>query len=69
MKAEIKCGILEMGELEIHEGCGEEPAVRLRTREGNEIVIPMPREDIQAIGAEGLLFKNLKMTITLEEDK
>lgn len=69
MKAEIKCGILEMGALEIHDTGEEEPAVRLRTREGNEIVIPLPREDIQAIGTEGLLFKNLKMTITLEEDK
>lgn len=69
MIAEIKCGILEMGQLEVHEGCGEESAIRIRTREGNEVAIPLPMEDVAAIGREGLLFKNLKMTITLEEDK
>lgn len=66
MKIERMAGILEIGNLE---SLTEEPGVILRTTMGEEITIPLLKAEATEIGKAGLLYKNLKIAITLEAEE
>lgn len=66
MKTVKKCGILEIGNLE--ELPEDGPGVKVRTNEGEEIVIPLSVEEVRSIGTESLLFRNVLLTITIEAE-
>jgi hypothetical protein len=65
MRLQRKCGILELGNLEATD---EEPGALLRTRDGEEILLRLTKAEAQQIAVDGLLFRNLTLTITLEDD-
>jgi hypothetical protein len=65
MKIDRKAGILEIGNLD---SLSEEPGVILRTVLGEEITIPLLKNEAMEIGKAGLLYANLKVTITLEAE-
>lgn len=65
MKIERSAGILEIGNLE---SLSDEPGVLLRTSMGEEITIPLLKNEATDIGKAGLLYENLKVTITLEKE-
>lgn len=64
MKIERKAGIVEIGDLD---SLSDEPGVVLRTVLGEELTIPLLKDEAVEIGRSGLLYRNLKITITLEE--
>ena len=64
MKIERKAGILEIGNLD---SLNEEPGVTLRTVLGEELTIPLLKNEAMEIGKAGLIYRNLLVTITLEE--
>lgn len=66
MKIERKAGILEIGNLD---SLSEEPGVILRTALGEEITIPLLKSEAMEIGKADLLYRNLKVTITLEVEE
>lgn len=68
MRTQKQCGILELGNIEQEDG-REEPGVKVRTKEGDEIFLPLAKEEVQALGKEGLLFRNVIMTITIEAEQ
>jgi hypothetical protein len=63
MRAERRCGILELGTMLDH---NDQPGVKLRTDDGTEFVLPLSIPEVQEIGKAEMLFKNLRLTITLE---
>lgn len=63
MKIERKAEILEIGNLD---ALVEEPGVILRTVLGEELTIPLLKNEAMEIGKAGLLYRNLLVTITLE---
>jgi hypothetical protein len=63
VKAERKCGILELGTMLDHY---DSPGVKLRTADGDEFILPLTIPEVQEIGKAGMLFKNLRLTVTLE---
>lgn len=65
MKIERSAGILEIGNLE---SLSEEPGVLLRTSMDEEITIPLLKSEAAEIGKAGLLYENLKVTITIEKE-
>jgi hypothetical protein len=65
MKIERKAGILVLGSLE---ELNEDPGVKFRTSDGDEICLLLTKEEVQEIGISGLLFKNVTLTISVVED-